>query len=176
MADLKLTNVEKAYGEVKVLKNINLDIKQGELIVFVGPSGCGKSTLLRMIAGLEDVTEGDIEIAGRVVNDLPPVQRGIAMVFQSYALYPHMSVYENIAFPLRVAKNCRRPKSTSASALPQRCSSSKAVCSTVPASFPADSASALPSAAPSCASPRFSFSTSRYPTSTRRSARKCASN
>jgi alpha-glucoside transport system ATP-binding protein len=104
MADLKLINVEKAYGEVKVLKNINLDIKQGELIVFVGPSGCGKSTLLRMIAGLERITGGTLEIDNRVVNDVPPAQRGIAMVFQSYALYPHMTVRQNMEFALRIAR------------------------------------------------------------------------
>ncbi len=104
MATLKLTNVEKAYGEVKVLANINLDIKQGELIVFVGPSGCGKSTLLRMIAGLERITGGTLQIDEAVVNDVPPAQRGIAMVFQSYALYPHMSVRDNMAFALKIAK------------------------------------------------------------------------
>lgn len=103
MADLKLTNVEKAYGEVKVLSNINLDIKQGELIVFVGPSGCGKSTLLRMIAGLERITGGTLEIDKVVVNDIPPAQRGIAMVFQSYALYPHMTVRDNMSFALKIA-------------------------------------------------------------------------
>ena len=103
MADLKLTNVEKAYGEVKVLSNINLDIRQGELIVFVGPSGCGKSTLLRMIAGLEKITGGTLEIDGVVVNDIPPAQRGIAMVFQSYALYPHMTVRDNMSFALKIA-------------------------------------------------------------------------
>ncbi|MDN5788844.1 ATP-binding cassette domain-containing protein, partial [Pseudorhodobacter sp.] len=92
MADLKLTNIEKAYGEVKVLTNINLDIAQGELIVFVGPSGCGKSTLLRMIAGLERITGGELQIDGVVVNNVPPAQRGIAMVFQSYALYALLSV------------------------------------------------------------------------------------
>jgi alpha-glucoside transport system ATP-binding protein len=87
MADLKLENVEKTYGgTVEVLKDINLDIKKGELIVFVGPSGCGKSTLLRMIAGLEQITGGTLEIDGQRVNDVPPAQRGIAMVFQSYAL------------------------------------------------------------------------------------------
>ena len=107
MADLKLTNVEKAYGEVKVLANINLDIKQGELIVFVGPSGCGKSTLLRMIAGLERITGGTLEIDGAVVNDVPPAQRGIAMVFQSYALYPHMTVRENMEFALKIAKKTK---------------------------------------------------------------------
>jgi alpha-glucoside transport system ATP-binding protein len=107
MADLKLVNVEKAYGEVKVLSNINLDIKQGELIVFVGPSGCGKSTLLRMIAGLEKITGGTLDIDGLRVNDVPPAQRGIAMVFQSYALYPHMTVRENMEFALKIAKKSK---------------------------------------------------------------------
>ena len=102
MAELKLVNVEKAYGEVKVLSNINLDIKTGELIVFVGPSGCGKSTLLRMIAGLERITGGDFSIDGARMNDVPPAQRGIAMVFQSYALYPHMTVRENMDFGMKV--------------------------------------------------------------------------
>src|SRR6056297_2845964 len=105
MADLKLTKVGKAYGgTVEVLKDINLEIETGELIVFVGPSGCGKSTVLRMIAGLEKITSGTLEIDGRVVNDVPPSDRGIAMVFQSYALYPHMTVYDNMAFALRLAK------------------------------------------------------------------------
>ena len=103
MADLKLTDVEKSYGNVKVLSDINLDIETGELIVFVGPSGCGKSTLLRMIAGLEKITGGELEIDGTVVNDVPPSERGIAMVFQSYALYPHMTVYDNMAFALKIA-------------------------------------------------------------------------
>ena len=104
MADLKLTQVEKTYGgSVKVLGNIDLEIKTGELIVFVGPSGCGKSTLLRMIAGLEKISGGTLEIDGQMVNDMPPSQRGIAMVFQSYALYPHMTVYDNMAFSLKIA-------------------------------------------------------------------------
>ena len=107
MANLKLTNVEKAYGEVKVLKDINLDIKTGELIVFVGPSGCGKSTLLRMIAGLERITGGEFTIDGVMMNDVPPAQRGIAMVFQSYALYPHMTVRDNMAFALKLAKKTK---------------------------------------------------------------------
>ncbi|MEO1733046.1 MAG: sn-glycerol-3-phosphate ABC transporter ATP-binding protein UgpC [Pseudomonadota bacterium] len=105
MAELKLTSVEKTYGgTVNVLKDINLDIQQGELVVFVGPSGCGKSTLLRMIAGLEKITGGTLEIEGSVVNDVPPSQRGIAMVFQSYALYPHMTVRDNMSFALKIAK------------------------------------------------------------------------
>ncbi len=107
MANLKLTDVAKSYGKVEVLKHIDLDIQQGELIVFVGPSGCGKSTLLRMIAGLEKITSGDLEIDGVRVNDIPPAQRGIAMVFQSYALYPHMTVRDNMAFALKIAKKSR---------------------------------------------------------------------
>jgi alpha-glucoside transport system ATP-binding protein len=105
MAELKLTDVAKTYGgTVNVLNNINLDIQKGELIVFVGPSGCGKSTLLRMIAGLEKISDGTLEIDGTVVNDVPPAQRGIAMVFQSYALYPHMTVRDNMTFALKLAK------------------------------------------------------------------------
>ncbi len=108
MANLKLTNVAKTYGGgVEVLKDINLDIKQGELIVFVGPSGCGKSTLLRMIAGLERISGGTLEIDDTVMNDIPPAQRGIAMVFQSYALYPHMTVRDNMAFALKIAKKSK---------------------------------------------------------------------
>jgi len=105
VADVKLTNVEKTYsGNVNVLNDINLNIQTGELIVFVGPSGCGKSTLLRMIAGLEKITSGTLEIDGEQMNDVPPAQRGIAMVFQSYALYPHMTVRDNMAFALKLAK------------------------------------------------------------------------
>ncbi|MEP2534272.1 sn-glycerol-3-phosphate ABC transporter ATP-binding protein UgpC [Shimia sp.] len=105
MAELKLRDVEKTYGgAVNVLKDINLDIEPGELIVFVGPSGCGKSTLLRMIAGLEKITGGELTIDGQIMNDMPPAQRGIAMVFQSYALYPHMTVRENMSFALKIAK------------------------------------------------------------------------
>jgi len=104
MANLILKDVEKTYGgTVQVLRDINLDIEQGELVVFVGPSGCGKSTLLRMIAGLEKITGGTLDIDGMRVNDVPPSQRGIAMVFQSYALYPHMTVRDNMAFALKIA-------------------------------------------------------------------------
>ena len=104
MSAITLKSVKKRYQKSLVVHGVDAEIEQGEFVVFVGPSGCGKSTLLRMIAGLEEVTSGEITISDRVVNDLPPVQRGIAMVFQSYALYPHMTVYENIAFPLRVEK------------------------------------------------------------------------
>ncbi len=104
MAQIKLTNVQKSYLDVEVLRNINLELDSGEFTVFVGPSGCGKSTLLRLIAGLESITSGTLEINGMVMNDVPPAQRGIAMVFQSYALYPHMTVAENMAFALKIAK------------------------------------------------------------------------
>ncbi|MGE0279851.1 MAG: ABC transporter ATP-binding protein [Rhizobiaceae bacterium] len=102
MSQLVLSKLTKSFGELDIIKGVDLDVTEGEFVVFVGPSGCGKSTLLRMIAGLEGVTSGEIVIGGKPVENLPPVKRGIAMVFQSYALYPHMSVFENIAFPLRV--------------------------------------------------------------------------
>jgi ABC-type sugar transport system ATPase subunit len=104
MANLQLRKVEKAYGTLKILHGIDLDIESGEFIVFVGPSGCGKSTLLRSIAGLEEITGGTLKIDNEVVNDVPPSKRGIAMVFQSYALYPHMTVYDNMAFSMQIAK------------------------------------------------------------------------
>ncbi|WP_068314530.1 ABC transporter ATP-binding protein [Polycladidibacter hongkongensis] len=104
MGKLRISNLHKSFDKLEVINNVSLEVEQGEFIVFVGPSGCGKSTLLRMIAGLEEITKGDIDIDGTIVNDLPPVKRNISMVFQSYALYPHMSVFENIAFPLRVQK------------------------------------------------------------------------
>jgi ABC-type sugar transport system ATPase subunit len=104
MADLTLRQIKKSYGSVNILHGIDLDIKSGEFIVFVGPSGCGKSTLLRTIAGLEEITSGELKIAGEVVNDVPPSKRGIAMVFQSYALYPHMTVYDNMAFGMKIAR------------------------------------------------------------------------
>ena len=105
MASVKLTNVKKIYGKDTVaVQDFNLDIADKEFIVFVGPSGCGKSTTLRMIAGLEDISDGTVEIDGVVVNDLQPRDRDIAMVFQNYALYPHLTVFENMAFPLRLKK------------------------------------------------------------------------
>ena len=104
MAAVQLTGVQKAFGDVQVLRDIDLEVRDGEFVVFVGPSGCGKSTLLRVIAGLEDITGGTLKIGDVVVNDVPPAERGIAMVFQSYALYPHMDLYENMAFGLKLAK------------------------------------------------------------------------
>jgi sn-glycerol 3-phosphate transport system ATP-binding protein len=108
MASITLRNVEKTYGTgpkaVKVIHGVNARIADGEFIVIVGPSGCGKSTLLRMVAGLEEITAGEIDIGARVVNQLEPAERDIAMVFQNYALYPHMSVYDNMAYGLKIAK------------------------------------------------------------------------
>lgn len=102
MSGLRLLGVEKYYGNNHVLRDVNLTVPSGEFVVIVGPSGCGKTTLLRVIAGLEKIDDGRIEIDGQVVNDLPPASRHIAMVFQSYALYPHLTVYENLAFSLRL--------------------------------------------------------------------------
>src|SRR6056297_3473759 len=107
MATLELHNVSKRFGAVEVLRDINLSLERGEFVVFVGPSGCGKSTLLRMIAGLEDISDGELRIDGAPMNDVLPAKRGIAMVFQSYALYPHMSVFENMAFGLEQARLSR---------------------------------------------------------------------
>jgi multiple sugar transport system ATP-binding protein len=104
MGQIELKQVTKSFGDIQVIPPLDLTIHEGEFTVFVGPSGCGKSTLLRLIAGLEDMTSGHIEIDGKDATNLVPAKRGLAMVFQSYALYPHMSVYKNIAFPLKMAK------------------------------------------------------------------------
>ena len=104
MANVTLKNIRKNYDKTEVIHGVDLVINSGEFIVFVGPSGCGKSTLLRMIAGLEDITEGEISIGGEIVNKIIAAERGVAMVFQSYALYPHMTVFDNMAFALKQAK------------------------------------------------------------------------
>ena len=104
MSTIRLNAIHKSFGATDVIKDVSIDVDHGEFVVFVGPSGCGKSTLLRLIAGLEDISEGTLEIGGRLVNDISPRDRGIAMVFQSYALYPHMTVYQNMAYGLKVGK------------------------------------------------------------------------
>lgn len=104
MAQITIKNLKKTFGNVDVIKGVDLEIKSGEFMVFVGPSGCGKSTMLRLICGLEDISSGEMFFDDEMVNDLRPADRGIAMVFQSYALYPHMTVYENMAFGLKLAK------------------------------------------------------------------------
>nr|WP_315464961.1 sn-glycerol-3-phosphate ABC transporter ATP-binding protein UgpC [uncultured Rhodoferax sp.] len=113
MADVKLTQVRKSFGEIDIIRGVDLDIQHGEFVVFVGPSGCGKSTLLRAISGLEDITSGELRIGGELMNHVDPSKRGIAMVFQSYALYPHMTVRENMGFALKhagVAKDVVKAK------------------------------------------------------------------
>ena len=104
MSQISLQNLKKSFGKTKVIHDLSIDVKNGELIVIVGPSGCGKSTLLRMVAGLEDANEGNILIDNKKVNELEPMERNIAMVFQNYALYPHMSVFDNMAYGLKIAK------------------------------------------------------------------------
>lgn len=110
MAAITLRGLKKSYGNAHVIKGVDIAIEDGEFCVFVGPSGCGKSTLLRMIAGLEDISGGTLDIGGRVVNDLPPKDRGVAMVFQSYAIFPHMTVRENVAFGLTIAGDDKATK------------------------------------------------------------------
>ncbi|QNI03346.1 sn-glycerol-3-phosphate ABC transporter ATP-binding protein UgpC [Halomonas sp. SH5A2] len=120
MANITLENVQKRFGEDSVIHGIDMEINDGEFVILVGPSGCGKSTLLRMIAGLESISDGNVKIGGKVVNDMPPKARDIAMVFQSYALYPHMTVADNMAFSLKlsgVAKNVINEKVNAAAAI-----------------------------------------------------------
>ncbi len=103
MSTVTLRDIHKQYDDTEIIKGVDLDVNDREFVVFVGPSGCGKSTLLRMIAGLEEITSGELLIDGNLVNNVPPDKRGLAMVFQTYALYPHMTVAENMAFSLRLA-------------------------------------------------------------------------
>ena len=175
MAEVKLESVSKVYeGKVTAVREVTTTINDQEFVVLVGPSGCGKSTVLRMIAGLEEISGGTISIDGRVVNDVAPKDRDIAMVFQNYALYPHMTVYENLAFGLKLRKY---PKAE----IDQRVREAAKILGieTVsrpesPRHCPADSASALPSAVRSSANPRSSSSMNRSATSTPTSASRCA--
>jgi multiple sugar transport system ATP-binding protein len=156
MAGLRLHSLYKSYGNVEVIKGVDLEIEDGEFVVFVGPSGCGKSTLLRMIAGLEDITGGELYIGDRLVNDVEPRDRSIAMVFQSYALYPHMSVYDNVGFGLKLAKT---PKAV-------RDKKIREAARILKMEHLLDRRPGQPLVAPSCANPKFSSSTSRSRTST----------
>jgi ABC-type sugar transport system ATPase subunit len=162
MAEVSLRNVVKRFDDTEVVRNISLDIPDNEFVVLVGPSGCGKSTTLRMIAGLEEITSGDIYIGGEIVNDRPPKDRDIAMVFQNYALYPHMSVFENMSFGLKLRKFPKEEirKRVDHAARQKRC--------------PAANASALPWAAPSCAIRRYFCSTSLCRTWTPSYVCRCA--
>ncbi len=173
-AGVRLENIRKTFGALDVIHGIDLEIRGGEFIVFVGPSGCGKSTLLRMIAGLEDVSDGEISIGDRDVTYLDPSERGIAMVFQSYALYPHMTVRENLGFGLKMA-------GTPADEIARRVDAAADILKIThlqergPASSPAASASASPSAAPSSASRMCFSSTNRCRTWMRNCVFPCAS-
>ena len=156
MATVNLEKVTKVYpnGKPAVL-DLDLDVAEGELMVLVGPSGSGKTTALRMVAGLEDITSGTLRMGGKVVNDLAPKDRNVAMVFQSYALYPHMTVAENIGFSLKLRKVPKaevRPRSKT----PPPCSASPTTWSASPPSCRAASARGWPWAGPSCASRRCS--------------------
>ena len=173
MGAVTLSGVRKLFGAMEVIKGIDLTVADRELVVFVGPSGCGKSTLLRMIAGLEDVDYGTILIAGKDVTENAPAKRGVAMVFQNYALYPHMSAYDNMAYGLRRAGLAqtdvdRRVRDTAK--LLQITELTRAV----PRQCRAANASAWPSDGPSSATRKCSCSTNRSRTSTRACGSKCA--
>ena len=175
MSGLLLKGINKIYpGGNQAVFNFCLDIRDKEFIVFVGPSGCGKSTTLRMIAGLEEISSGELYIDGKLVNDVVPKDRDIAMVFQNYALYPHMSVYDNMAFGLKLRKVPKEviDEKVKAAAERQRSSASPITFRVSPRLFRVVSASVSRSAVPSSASPRSSFSTSLCPTSTQSSARR----
>ena len=175
MAEIALEKLVKRYPDgFEAVKSADFTIEDGEFFILVGPSGCGKSTLLNMIVGLEDITEGTLKVGGKVVNDLDPKDRNMAMVFQSYAIYPHMTVRENMAFPLKIAKvpdeevkrrveRGRRPARAQRAPRPQARPTS-----------PAGSASGSPWAGPSSASRTRSSWTSRCPTSTPSCGCRCA--
>ena len=147
-----MDGIWKRYPDgFEAVKDMNLGIKDGEFMILVGPSGCGKSTALRMIAGLEDISDGDLVIDGARVNDLAPRDRDIAMVFQNYALYPHMTVRDNMGFALKLAKDSSRRTSTGASTRPRRSSTSSSTWSASRRTCPAASGSAWRWAAPSSA-------------------------
>ena len=174
MADVTLRKVVKRYDEVEAVRGIDLDIADKEFVVLVGPSGCGKSTTLRMIAGLEDITDGDIMIGGDVVNDVPPKDRDIAMVFQNYALYPHMTVAENMSFGLRLK---RYPKAEIKSRIDEaaRMLDIVELVDRKPKQLSGGQRQRVAMAAPSCVIRRCFCSTSRCPTSTPSCACRCGS-
>ncbi len=175
MAAITMRNIVKQYGDgFPAVNDVSLDIADGEFMILVGPSGCGKSTLLRMIVGLEDITSGDMLIDGNRVNDKAPRDRNLAMVFQNYALYPHLNVFENIAFPLRLQGHARRRDQDPGARRPPRRSSSPSTSTASRRTCPAASASGSPWAGPSSGRPTRSSSTSRCPTSTRSCAARCA--
>ena len=173
MAEVTLENVVKRYGTVQVVHGVDLEIASKEFVVLVGPSGCGKSTTLRMIAGLEEISDGTISIGDRVVNEVAPKDRDVAMVFQNYALYPHLNVAENIAFGLRIRRVKKQEIASSVTEVAKILGLTDYLERRPPTS-PAVSANGWRWAGRSCAIPRFSCSTSPCPTSMPSCARKCA--
>jgi ABC-type sugar transport system ATPase subunit len=173
MADVTLKDIRKSFGALEVIKGIDLDIRSGEFVVFVGPSGCGKSTLLRIVAGLEESTAGELTIGGKDVTYAEPADRGIAMVFQSYALYPHMTVAENIGFGLSLARRPKAEIEAKVRAAPKPATDPSARAQ-AEGTCPVASASAWRSAVPSCATRKCSCSMNRCPISTLHCARRCA--
>ena len=174
MATVSIRNVRKAFGSTEVLHGVSVEIEDGEFVILVGPSGCGKSTLLRMIAGLENITAGEIAIGGRVVNNVAPKERDIAMVFQNYALYPHMTVRDNMAFSLSLAKAPKAMIDQQVQRAAQILGLTPVSRTAIRGSSPAASGSASRWAARSCATRRCSCSTSRCPTWTPSCASRCA--
>lgn len=175
MANLKIKNLQKGFEGFSIIKGIDLEVNDREFVVFVGPSGCGKSTLLRLIAGLEEVTDGTIELDGRDITEVSPAKRDLAMVFQTYALYPHMTVRKNMSFALDLAGvpkaevEKRSTKRRAFSSL-RRCSNAS------PSTCPAGNASAWRLAGQSYATRRYSCLTSPCPTSMRPCGYKCVWN
>ena len=174
MSSVQIRDVRKSFGGFEVLHGVSIPIEDGAFVVLVGPSGCGKSTLLRMLAGLENITSGTISIGDRVVNNVPPKERDIAMVFQNYALYPHMTVADNMGFSLQAARRARPEIDERRQARRGILRSDAAARPLSRGNCPAASASASPWAAPSCAIRRSSCSTSRCPISTPSCASRCA--
>ena len=172
MASLSLRHIYKKYpGGVTAVSDFCLEVRDTEFIIFVGPSGCGKSTTLRMIAGLEEITEGELYIGDRLVNDVAPKDRDIAMVFQNYALYPHMTVFDNMAFGLKLPR-FRRKKSSARLKKPQEFLIFLTCLTDTLRLFPVVRSSVLRSVVQSFVTPRYSFSTSRSQTLTQSSARQ----
>lgn len=172
MSSIRLRNVTKRFGKTETLHNINLDIEDGEFAVFVGPSGCGKSTLLRMIAGLEEISDGEVLIDDEVINDVAPSHRGVAMVFQSYALYPHMTVAENMGYGLKVNKVPKEQIRHQIEMVAKTLQLSHLL-DRKPKQLSVGSVSASPLAVPLCATRKCSCLMNRFPTLTPNSVSKC---
>ncbi|MDF2810192.1 MAG: sugar transporter ATP-binding protein [Microvirga sp.] len=172
MTSVSIREVRKSYGATAVLHGVSVDVQDGEFVILVGPSGCGKSTLLRMIAGLEDISEGDIRIGSRVVNDVPPKDRDIAMVFQNYALYPHMTVSDDMAFSLKLKKASKGEIASKVGRAADILGLSPLLIA-IRANSRVDSVSGLPWGAPSCVTPKYSFLTNHCRTWMRSCVFRC---